>query len=84
MILLYHVALIKISHSVTVRNGWADLQGPSIIQYLPHEQGELEGWRGYLFLASQAWQPWGSQTSYGTAQDSISQCLAKWTLHGFL
>ena len=60
----------------------------SITQYLLCEQGELEGWG----LAGGGTYSWllkhgglgGSQTSYGTAQDSISQCLAKWKLHGFL
>ena len=89
VILLYHVALIESSHSVTVRDGWADLQGPrqhrSISAMWTGRAERLGlGWWGYLFLASQAWWPWDSQTSYGTAQDSISQCLAKWKLHRFL
>lgn len=86
VILLYHVVLIEISHSVTVRNGWADLQGPrQPTQYLPREQGELEGWRGgtYSWLPATWWRPWGSWL-YGTAQDSTSQCLGKVDFHGFM
>lgn len=55
MILLFYVALTKVSHSVTLRDGWASLEGPRQHHSI---SGVWAGRAGMLGLAGKGTYTW--------------------------